>query len=746
MKKFFSLLLATCTVFAACTDDVESCGKGTSTPLAVNVKVKPSSRAGMVHGTTLPDESSIGINVTAADDSDYDSKVTGYINVQYTADGDGNTQEWAPATDAILLSGTEGKMYAYYPWTSGIDYKAVAVNVAERTDWMYAAETYTVSDAMNTVEIGLSHAQTAVNVNLQRDASYTGAGLVEALTVTSEGLASTATLDTRDGSFTAVTGANTAISIMQSSVTLDGITKNSQENPYMLIPVSEETKNFTVTATIDGKVYSHEITMAEAFAPGKVYNVNVTFKNTGLVVSTVTLVDWDEISLGDAEFNPVVTPSGPIIDATGMPNGVYAVTSEGQLIDYNIADNTAIGIALITDMQKIMIEKYEHINDAWQNNRGVTYGLASDDYNNKSVHDTRSILPALADFEGKANTDIFISCFNQYCSDEMLWFGRGLVLNSFNGNDPQNQGYRDWYIPACGQLYEMYTYIDEINAALTRIEGTTIDTATRYWSSSEHDNNFVWVMDFNGGSLEPAVKAHVEYYLRLVHNIDAGGGYSSSKPIYAIRKGDYKLIYPANIDTNKEEYIGVTIFNGEQGYMIEKTQLYDGTYTSFYWDADKNDSSLPNLTSLDELNTYVGEGILINNNMSTWVEGSALGDWDGASNSEVIKTITGNQRNIGTILNSFNENNINNLGKNDWYIPSLGQLAYIMINSVQVNYTLMKINGSFLESTYWTSTEYNNSNAWSVTTAEPETAWVKCGSRYEDKSTNYSLLLIRDIK
>lgn len=305
MKKLFSLLLNTCILFGACTDDVKDITQNGSTPLAVNVKVNPASRA-IVYGTALPSGSSIGINVTDANGNPYDGKDAGYLNVQYTVTGEAGAQEWG-ATTPVLLSGTEGKMHAYYPWTTGVDYKAVTVDVADQIDWMYAADAYTVSDAKANAEITLAHAQTALNVNLVRDASYTGIGKVEALTVTSEGLAGTATLDTRDGSFKSVTGANTAISIIEAPYTLDGTALNSKENPYMFIPASTETKDFNVSATLDGKEYSHKVTMSEAFTPGKVYKINVTFKNTGLEVSTVTLVDWVETGLGDAEFKPVQT-------------------------------------------------------------------------------------------------------------------------------------------------------------------------------------------------------------------------------------------------------------------------------------------------------------------------------------------------------------------------------------------------------------------------------------------------------
>ena len=526
MRKLFSLLLGACTVFAACTDDVENIRQDGSTKLAVNVKVNPTSRA-MVHGTALPSGSSIGINVTDATGNPYDGKDAGYLNVQYTATGEAGAQTWAPATDAVLLSGTEGKMHAYYPWTSGIDYTAVAVDVADQIDWMYAADAYTVSDAKNAHEIVLSHAQTAINVNLVRDASYTGVGLVEALTVTSEGLASTASLDTRNGSFASVTGANTAISIVEAPYTLDGSTLSSQENPYMFIPASTETKDFTVSAKLDGKSYSHKVTMAEAFAPGKVYKINVTFKNTGLEVSTVTLVDWVETGLGDAEFKPVVaptTPSGPAIDATGKANGVYVVTAAGQLVDKTTVAADAIGVALITANQSILIEKNGEANtdiikaaydaDSATDTDYIYFYWGMYGSNVAGITNISSKDAAKQDFNGKDNTAAIIATPDT--DSNTTYANMGTYCTKFN----EISGiYADWYIPACGQLYEIYTNRTDINTALNNIGGTKFNTAEDYWSSSENSSYNAWYVNFDSGGISNSGKNSSYSRVRFVRDI-----------------------------------------------------------------------------------------------------------------------------------------------------------------------------------------------------------------------------------
>lgn len=518
MKKLFSLLLNTCILFGACTDDVKDITQNSSTPLGVNVKVNPASRA-IVYGTALPSGSSIGINVTAADGSDYDNKTNGYTNIAYTATGEGEKQEWN-ATTPILLSGAEGKLYAYYPYKEAVDYKAINVDVTEQKDWMYAKDDYTVSDAKANAEITLAHAQTAINVNLVRGTSYTGAGLVEALTVTSEGLADTGKLDARNGTFTSVTAANTAISIIKESFTLDGTIKSSQENPYMIIPASADTKNFTVTATLDGKTYSHEVSMAEPFAPGKVYKVNVTFNNTGLTVSTVSLVDWSETDLGETEFVPqipVVTPSAPVIDATGKGNGVYIVTANGQLVDYTTVDPTAIGVVLVAGNHKFMIAKTDATDGTnkdfyWgknlyqkdvaglitndnvdgTNTSGYLGGTSPSQLNKDYTTWTKG---ALAEFDGKANTAAIIAAYTEH-NVSMDATDMCSVLGTFNASD----AYNDWYVPALGQLALIYLNKTEINAALTNIDGTVFKYGN-FWSSSEKSASRAWNVSFGNDNV-----------------------------------------------------------------------------------------------------------------------------------------------------------------------------------------------------------------------------------------------------
>ena len=287
------MLLASALTIASCTNDDDIAQGGTRKALDVNVAVQDvaGSRA-MVFGQYLAANSEIGVSVVAdADGGNYDGITTGYTNVAYRATGESTSQTWA-ASDAskqILLSGTAGKAIAYYPYTADVtDYTAIPVDIADQTDWMYSGEVGPLNDAAPSAEFVMNHALTALNVNFVRDAAYTGAGEVSVLTVTSDGLATNGTFSAVDGAFASTTGAGSAVSVIDAPFTLTSGASN-QENPYMFVPASAETKDFTVSATVDGKAYNVGVAMNEAFAPGKMYKLNVKVTNTGLTVSQVTL-------------------------------------------------------------------------------------------------------------------------------------------------------------------------------------------------------------------------------------------------------------------------------------------------------------------------------------------------------------------------------------------------------------------------------------------------------------------------
>lgn len=189
-----------------------------------------------------------------------------------------------------------------------------------------------------------------------------------------------------------------------------------------------------------------------------------------------------------------------VINSAGKSNGVYIVTKDYELVDKSTQDNTALGVVLITDNQRILISKAD-----------ATDGTNSSFYWEKSCTDLslsniRNISGAKADFSGKDNTTAIAA--NSSNSRDMC-----KVLESYTEG-----GFNDWYVPAAGQLYEICTNITDINAALTKIGGTAFESYV-YWSSSERGINDAWNVTFGNGRVGNQLKDDL-FRVRFVRDID----------------------------------------------------------------------------------------------------------------------------------------------------------------------------------------------------------------------------------
>jgi hypothetical protein len=96
---------------------------------------------------------------------------------------------------------------------------------------------------------------------------------------------------------------------------------------------------------------------------------------------------------------------------------------------------------------------------------------------------------AKEDYNGKANTAAIIAGYAALGKD-MDSRDMCKVLETYNEG-----GYTDWYVPAAGQLYEIYSNRTAINQALTAIGGNSF-ASNYYWSSSESSSYMAWRVGF----------------------------------------------------------------------------------------------------------------------------------------------------------------------------------------------------------------------------------------------------------
>ena len=487
IKNIFSLVLCTAAL-AACNSIEETAVPSGEQPLNLSVNVHKSDSRAIITGNALPDASQIGVFVTDNAGADYNNR--GYANVLYTTSGSDCTSQ----TD-VFLDSKVAKLYAYYPYDeNNADMTAIPVESSTLTDYMYATSGNTeLSNTNASVALTMNHILTGIKVSIKKtdeNTDYTASKIK----VSSQGIAKGAKFDLTDASLFGFTGQNEAI-IWDDAIALT-TEYQSTGIEYFVSTGTEEPIKFLVT--VDGNDYS--LTSTQTLAMGKVYDFKLEFDNAGLNanldVTGVTVNGYGDNSFTVGTVEPILV--GPEVDITGKDNGVYAVTATGQLIPYNDAavNSTCIGVALITDNQKIMIENNREPNTASMKAANRTDGADDDEsdtfYWGMNGSDTTidNIIDAEADFEGKAHTTKLVEAVDTDGNTE--YANMGTYCIKFNDTPEENLGYDDWYIPAMGQLYEIYTNKTNINAALTAMGGQELKFG--YWSSSETDGEYAWCM------------------------------------------------------------------------------------------------------------------------------------------------------------------------------------------------------------------------------------------------------------
>ena len=140
-------------------------------------------------------------------------------------------------------------------------------------------------------------------------------------------------------------------------------------------------------------------------------------------------------------------------------------------------NNGVVGILLIEDDHKIVVATEDAPeNLTWSNEHGLI---------NQPVDEFKD---AESDFNGE------IYCRKLGSPD----FPAAYYCKTYN------KGGRNWYLPSTGELWLIYTYLEEIQNALSIVGGqkliTTWDEGVPvYWSSTELDNSDAWNLNLEDG-------------------------------------------------------------------------------------------------------------------------------------------------------------------------------------------------------------------------------------------------------
>ena len=296
MKKIFWILPCLAGLFASCADDEGFTKQENSVPLQVNTYVTDS-RA-MISGTALPDKASLGITLVEnkEDATKYDGLTAGYYNIEYKASGEKPNQIWTAVDTPIYLSATDGKAVAYYPYNiNENDYKALTISAMNQVDYLYSGWVKPISNSNPDATFEMKHAMTGIRIRLKKG-SYTAAGTVKEIRISSTAFGTEGKLDASTGKITNVTVGEVNSYMMRPAFEQFALnTDYYLSTLLMAVPVDNTTGNVTIKVGVDDKQYEAEGLMNSPFLKGNIYTFELTLNNTALQVSNeVSVSPWVE--------------------------------------------------------------------------------------------------------------------------------------------------------------------------------------------------------------------------------------------------------------------------------------------------------------------------------------------------------------------------------------------------------------------------------------------------------------------
>lgn len=263
---------------------------------------------------------------------------TGYTPMvaKYTYNG---TTPWtspASETEKIFLFNETATVYGFCPADAVVsgtltndDQNTVAVTftypetsftAAGQTDYLYATGpqsggVYPLATASNNTSAGenevdlvMHHAAAKLSFVINKDDSYSGTGALSSVSLAKTGgfYAGSGLMQVKDGVFVSVPSAD-QISFTGSATINDyNATPSTVVSALGLVCPVADASGITLEVTIDGKAMSVALPAdapANLWEQGKNYTYTITVKGTELIVNTVSVLDWIEVTGGNAEVN-----------------------------------------------------------------------------------------------------------------------------------------------------------------------------------------------------------------------------------------------------------------------------------------------------------------------------------------------------------------------------------------------------------------------------------------------------------
>ncbi len=231
--------------------------------------------------------------------------------------------------------------------------------------------------------------------------------------------------------------------------------------------------------TINGTEYTYSSPITVKIPFGTSYSVSVNGK------AGFTSPDAQSFTANQATRSVTMT-------YLEIKRGIFILDTDGNLIrraDWNTGNNSkAVGVAVLSDNCKFVISPTE-------NSSNTTWIFAYDSAISEIVT-TTDAATAKQDYAGNSNTDKIMA---------QAGSGKAPAANYCRGITFKNG--KKGYLGSLGEWQEAYNNKSEVDACMSLIGGTAINTSYYHWSSTQYSGTSAWVLSWSDGNVNYDGKA-----------------------------------------------------------------------------------------------------------------------------------------------------------------------------------------------------------------------------------------------
>lgn len=224
--------------------------------------------------------------------------------------------------------------------------------------------------------------------------------------------------------------------------------------------------------TINGTEYTYSNPIAVKIPFGTSYSVSVNGK------AGFTSPDAQSFTANQASRSVTMT-------YLEIKRGIFILDTDGNLVkraDWNTGNNSkAVGVAVLSDNCKFVISTTENSSNIQWGGYGTTIS---------NIVTTTDAATAKKDYLGSGNTDKIIA---------QLGSGNAPAADYCRGVTFKHG--KKGYLGSLGEWQEAYNNKAEIDACMSLIGGTAINTSYYHWTSTQYSSTSSWMLGWSDGSV-----------------------------------------------------------------------------------------------------------------------------------------------------------------------------------------------------------------------------------------------------